>query len=118
MNAAQEDIAYREACRIYMRAGFDIGAIPLIIVKPVRCGRFLHDTNRITLPSWLFERTEPLYIEWYIAHELTHGLAGKAAGHGPYFQMVLADLAPDAWHWESTYKLKQYKSEYERRFKD
>lgn len=103
-----EMVATLEARRIYHRAGLMMDEIPKIAVKPVRCGRFSHTTDRITLPCWLFTRNEPFFFEWYVAHELAHGLAGKSANHGPIFQMVLAGLAPLAWHWESTYKPKEY----------
>lgn len=104
--------AIEEAQRIYRRAGLDIATLPEICVRPVRCGRFLHKRNRIVLPEWLGEHVDdpatPRYVEWYVAHELAHGIAGETAKHGPVFQLILAALAPEAWHWESTYKPREY----------
>lgn len=104
--------AIEEAKRIYRRAGLDVATLPEIRIRDVKAGRYLHDTDCITLPLWLGDRLNdsraPRYFEWYVAHELAHGLAGKAALHGLVFQMVLRDLAPEAWHWESTYKPRNY----------
>ncbi len=85
--------------------------IPPIRVSDVRCGRYYwKPRHRITLPAWLWDenhRDVPRYLEWYVAHELAHGLSG-CHGHQLAFQLVLHRLAPIAWHWESTYQPKRY----------
>ncbi len=98
------------ATRIYARAGIT-SPIPPIRVSPVKCGRYYwKPRHRITLPAWLWDewyRNAPRYLEWYVAHELAHGLSG-CHGHQMCFQFVLAAIAPEAWHWESTYQPKRY----------
>lgn len=101
------------AAMIYARAGI-AAPPPRVIVRPVKAGRFDFKGGYFTLPEWLWldqhgkdcscgQVPPPDYVEWYIAHELAHGLLG-APGHGVPFQLLLWMLAPDAWHWETTYK--------------
>ena len=80
---------------------------PIIHVRDVKCGRWINRANGIVLPLWLFSRTEPGYFEWYVGHELAHWLIDRP-GHDVQFQLMLAWLCPDAWHWESTYKPRMY----------
>lgn len=83
---------------------------PFIQVRAVKCGRWHEKSKAITLPVWLWDdahRNLPRYLEWYVAHELAHWLMDRP-GHDIHFQTMLAWLAPDAWHWESTYKPKLY----------
>lgn len=78
-------------------------------MRPVKCGRYHPKTHTITLPLWLWgeHHALPHYLEWYVAHELAHAFGGGQA-HGLEFQAVLFALAPAAWHWETTYKPRQY----------
>lgn len=95
---------------IYLRAGLSTEPPP-IRVSAVKCGRYYwKPSERITLPAWLWDETyrnAPRYLEWYVAHELAHGLS-RCHGHQLVFQFVLAAIAPEAWHWESTYQPKRY----------
>ena len=100
-------LAHIEAARILQRAGRH-PVPPLLRVCDVKCGRWSHRTGNITLPAWLWlEDYPPDFVEWYVAHELAHALNG-VPGHGLPFQLTLWSLAPNAWHWETTYKARQY----------
>lgn len=105
MFPARDAEALAIARAIYRRVGLTIEPPP-IRVSDVKTGRYYWKPRaRITLPVWLWDGREadrPGYTEWYIAHELAHGLSGMH-GHGTWFQLVLWWLAPDVWHWEATY---------------
>lgn len=104
---AQRD-AVRLARFIYARAGI-LNRLPQLTVKAVQCGRWSDKTGHVTLPLWLWEFPHRLeaYRVWYVAHELAHHLMQRP-GHDLHFQTMLAMLAPDEWHWESTYKPRHY----------
>jgi predicted metal-dependent hydrolase len=91
---------------IYKRAKIR-SKIPEIIVKPVKRGRYSFRTNRITLPDWIFKDPPSGFVEYYVAHELAHGLRGKG-GHGIEFQRILYRLCPQFYLYESSYKPRCY----------
>lgn len=107
---ARDAEALAIARAIYRHAGLTTEPPP-IRVSDVKCGRYYWKPRaRITLPLWLWDGREaemPGYIEWYIAHELAHGLSG-CRGHQMAFQLWLKCLAPKVWHWECTYMPRQY----------
>jgi hypothetical protein len=101
------DDAVKVARMIYDRAGYDDRALPPIRVRPVQRGRWSGPArNIITLPVWLWDE-RPCFREYYIAHELAHALVGYPGHHWP-FQLMLWSLAPDLWHYECSYKPRQY----------
>lgn len=63
-------------------------------------------TNRyITIPIHAIQEKKKGYLEWYVAHELSHAYAGFEAMHGPLFMAQLLRLCPkDFLHFETSYK--------------
>ncbi len=96
------------AAMIYARAGI-AGPPPRGILRPVKAGRYDFKGGWFTLPEWLWtdDGIPDTFREWYVAHELAHGLVG-VPGHGLAFQLTVWWLAPAVWFWESTYKPRLY----------
>ena len=94
------------ARRIWRRAASD-RPLPSIRIRDVRRGRWSDKTGIITLPSWLWARHSPGFVEYYIAHELAHAYLNRT-GHDIEFQLICAKLAEETYWWESTYKPRMY----------
>ena len=66
--------------------------------------------NIIFIPHAL-RLTHQDFIRYYVAHEVAHFVAGKAAKHGPRFQNELVDLIPEElYDYEREYKPRQTRS--------
>lgn len=79
------------------------------VVHAVR-GHCFYGPKIITIPAWVVckltqKSRQAHYIEWYIAHEIAHVMAGYAAQHGPVFQHWLISVCPAyALQYETGYK--------------
>lgn len=68
-------------------------------------GRCYFVQKVITIPDWVLTKRRPEYFHWYLAHELSHALAGYQAKHGEAFQrQLLAICPPESIQYETNYK--------------
>lgn len=77
-------------------------------------GRCDYQNLNVTIPTWVIEgrrgARRPLYIEWYVAHELAHTFC-PGAKHGPEFMAMLKRLCPpEALVYETEYKPRRAKA--------
>lgn len=69
-------------------------------------GRCYYNTRIITIPAWAMdkEQTNPGYVTWYTAHEMSHCYEPKD-GHGDRFMGKLIEICPEnCIHYELGYK--------------
>jgi len=67
-----------------------------------RRGWCRHNTKTITIPKWCMVDKREGYLQYYVAHELSH--IGNP-GHGENFMEQLKRLCPpEYWHYELNYK--------------
>lgn len=81
-------------------------------VSKGRRGYCYYRTKTITIPKHALRLSRGAgYDEYYLAHEMAHAKAGKAAAHGPAFMACLQSLCPPAYvHYELGYKPRNAKA--------
>lgn len=81
-------------------------------VSKGRRGFCYWDTKSITIPTHALRNSRGVgYDQYYLAHEMAHAHAGRAAAHGAVFMDCLKRLCPAEFlHYELNYKPRNAKA--------